>query len=206
MIMPGKYAQCSFCSNPAEYACVKCGQLACAQDIHIRPVCIDCDSGKQLEFQIHQAFCENTESLEELVTLFWGDPVQLMFDQQFMVTEYPAIIAECDNKIVGFLFYAPFREDGVLIMAVGVLPQYQSCGIGRALITQVEKFAKEQNQQQLFVVTTNDNLPALAFYQQLGFQLFEVVPNVVSQKLGGLHPGFANIPIRDELRLRKNVS
>ena len=204
--MQGKYAQCSFCSNPAEYVCTKCGQLACGQDIHIRPVCINCSSVKKLEYQIHQAFCEDTESLEELVTLFWGDPVQLMFDQRFMVTEYPAFVAECDDKIVGFLFYAPFREDGVLIMAVGVLPQYQHCGIGRALITHVVKFAKEQDRQWLFVVTTNDNLPALAFYQRLGFQLFEVVPNVVSQKLGGLIPGFANIPIRDELRLRKEMS
>ena len=91
-------------------------------------------------------------------------------------------------------------------MAVGVLPQYQGRGIGRALITQVEKFAREQGRPRLFVVTTNDNLPALAFYQRLGFQLFEVVPNVVTQKLGGIFPGFANIPIRDELRLQKDVS
>ena len=169
-------------------------------------MCTTCDLPKACEYQIHQAFCEDVEVLQGLVKRFWGEPEQLMFDQRFIVTEYPAIVAECDNKIVGFIFYAPFREEVVLIMAVGVLPQYQGRGIGRSLISQVEKFAKEQGRQRLFVVTTNDNLPALAFYQRLGFQLFEVVPNVVSQKLGGIFPGFANIPIRDELRLQKYVS
>lgn len=131
--------------------------------------------------------------------------MQLMFDQQFKVTEHPAMIAENDNGIGGFLFYTPFRTDVVLILALGVLPQFQGCGIGRNLMSHIEKIAKEQGRQLLFVVTTNDNLPALAFYQRVGFQLFEVVPNVVSKKLGGSFPGFANIPIRDELRLQKHV-
>jgi ribosomal protein S18 acetylase RimI-like enzyme len=145
------------------------------------------------------------ESLEALVTLFWGDPMQLMFDQQFKVTEHPAFVAETDHKICGFIFYTPFQRDAVLIVALGVLPQFQGCGIGRDLIAHVEKYAKEHERQLLFVVTTNDNLPALAFYQRVGFQLFEVISDVVSQKLGGSFPGFANIPIRDELRLRKQV-
>ncbi len=203
MAMPGKYAQCSFCSNPAEYVCAKCGQLACAQDIRIRAVCINCNSVEQQEYQIHQAFCEDIESLKALVTLFWGDPVQLMFDESFTVVEQPAFVAESANQIAGFLFYTPFRDDAVLIVAVGVLPEYQGKGIGKALIARVEVFAKDAGREQLLVVTTNDNLPALAFYQRLGFQLFEVVPDIIGEKLGGLQPGVAKIPIRDELRLRK---
>lgn len=203
MAMQGKYTQCSFCSNPAEYVCAKCGQLACAQDVHIRAVCIDCNSVEQQEYQIHQAVCEDSEALEELVTLFWGNPVQLMFDESFRVVEQPAFVAESANQIVGFLFYTPFRERAVLIVAVGVLPKYQGKGIGKALIARVEAFAKDAGRSQLLVVTTNDNLPALAFYQRLGFQLFEVVPDIIGEKLGGLQPGVAKIPIRDELRLRK---
>ena len=128
-----------------------------------------------------------------------------MFEQDFTVSEYPAIVAESNNEINGFIFYTPFRDDAVLILALGVLPQYQGCGIGKALVVQVEKYTREQGRKQLYVVTTNDNLPALAFYQRLGFQLFEVIPDVVAEKLGGIQLGISNIPIRDELRLSKAI-
>jgi ribosomal protein S18 acetylase RimI-like enzyme len=129
-----------------------------------------------------------------------------MFGEQFTVTEQPAFIAESNNQIAGFIFYTPFQDDALLIVALGVLPQYQGCGIGRDLIAQVEQLAKKQERQRLLVVTTNDNLLALSFYQRVGFQLYEVVPDIIAEKLGGSQPGFAQIPIRDELRLQKQIS
>jgi ribosomal protein S18 acetylase RimI-like enzyme len=145
------------------------------------------------------------QTLEELVLLFWGNPVQRMFNQDFTVSEFPAIVAESEEKIVGFIFYTPFRDDAVLILALGVLPEYQGCGVGKALVLQVEQFAREEGRSQVLVVTTNDNLLALTFYQRQGFQLFDVIPDIVAEKLGGIQEGIANIPIRDELRLRKRL-
>ncbi|MFW9935293.1 MAG: GNAT family N-acetyltransferase [Candidatus Thorarchaeota archaeon] len=201
--MPAEFVPCSLCQNQAEYICSKCSEAICANDARIHVICTKCSSLKQCSYKIHQAFCEDVQHLDELVLLFWGDPVQRMFDQDFTVSEYPAIVAECDEKIVGFLFYTPFRQDAVLLLALGVLPHYQGCGIGKTLVTHIEQFAREQGRFQLLVVTTNDNLPALGFYQRIGFQLFEVIPDVVAEKLGGIQKGVANIPIRDELRLRK---
>jgi ribosomal protein S18 acetylase RimI-like enzyme len=128
-----------------------------------------------------------------------------MFNQLFTVIEQPAIVAKNGKQILGFIFYHTFRETAVLIVALGVLPQYQGRGIGSALLQHIEDYAKSDEKQELLVVTSNDNLPALGFYQQQGFQLYEVAPNVIAQKLGTLHPGIGNIPIRDELRLRKPV-
>jgi ribosomal protein S18 acetylase RimI-like enzyme len=143
--------------------------------------------------------------LEEFVVRFWGKPVQLMFDQLFTVAEQPAIVAKNGEQILGFIFYHPFRERTVLIVALGVLPQYQGLGIGGSLLRHIEEFAKSEGKQELLVVTSNDNLPALAFYQRQGFQLYEVAPDVIAQKLGKLHLGIGNLPVRDELRLRKSV-
>ncbi len=201
--MPIEYEQCSLCENQAEYSCSDCGKLVCANDARIRLKCAKCSSPRHCEYEIRQALCEDVESLSALVTSFWGDLVQLMFDHQFTVTEHPAFIAESDNKIVGFVFYTAFQDNAVLIVALGVLPQYHGCGIGHALIAQVEQFAKEQRRNRLQVVTTNDNLLALGFYQRAGFQLFEVIPNIIAEKLRGVQLGVAQIPIRDELRLRK---
>lgn len=203
--MPLDYEPCSMCQNQAEYTCSKCSEYICANDARIHVICTSCLSPRQCKFKLHQAFCEDVEHLEELVIGFWGDRVQRMFEQDFTVSEYPAIVAESNNEINGFIFYTPFRDDAVLILALGVLPQYQGCGIGKALVVQVEKYTREQGRKQLYVVTTNDNLPALAFYQRLGFQLFEVIPDVVAEKLGGIQLGISNIPIRDELRLSKAI-
>ncbi len=203
--MYANYESCSLCENQAEFSCFKCGKLICGNDARIRVVCTSCYIPKKCEYKIHQAFSEDVETIEEMVKLFWGDPKQLMFNQSFIVTEYPAIVVKNNGKLVGFISYTPFDDDAVLILALGILPQFQGCGIGKELVAHIEKIAQKQGHQRLLVVTTNDNLPALAFYQRIGFQLYEVVPNVVAQKLGGLYPGIADIPIRDELRLQKRV-
>jgi len=46
-------------------------------------------------------------------------------------------------------------------------------------------------------------LPALALYQKLGFQIFEVKPNAITEKHGQVLAGIDGIPIRDEIRLQK---
>ncbi len=166
-------------------------------------MCTNCIDSQSCTYSIHQATCDDVATIKEMVQLFWGDPVQLMFERQYTVAQEPALVAECDKEIIGFISYSDFDQNAVLIVALGILPSYQGCGIGQALVRQIEEYAKEQRKQQLLVVTSNDNIPALAFYQHLGFQLYEVAPDVIAKKLGGLHPGIANIPIRDELRLRK---
>ncbi|MFX0169966.1 MAG: GNAT family N-acetyltransferase [Candidatus Hodarchaeota archaeon] len=209
--MPNQNTGCYLCQNPVEFACTECNRHICGKHGRIRILCTACvelaialqEPGK---YTIGQASCADVEPLEELVVRFWGDPEQLMFDQRFRVSKQPAIVAKSDNKIVGFIFYTPFQEAAVLIVALGVLAPFQGRGIGRALLQQVEDYARNEAKQELLVVTSNDNLPALAFYQQQGFQLFEVAPDVIAQKLGSLQLGISNIPIRDELRFRKSLT
>jgi hypothetical protein len=53
------------------------------------------------------------------------------------------------------------------------------------------------------VPTSNDDLPALAFHQSNGFQIYEVKPNVIAEKHGMILKGIGGLPTRDELRLQK---
>lgn len=204
--MPIPYEVCHFCHNPGEFLCTNCNLPTCGNDVHVRVVCTKCIHPQKSDYSVQQATGDDVEVLEELVKLFWGDPIQLMFNQTYRVAQEPAITAKKDGNIIGFISYNDFDKDAVLIMALGILPGFQGCGIGRKLVEQIENYAKNQGKQQLLVVTSNDNLPALGFYQRQGFQLFEVAPNVIAEKLGGLQLGIARIPIRDELRLRKNLS
>jgi len=91
----------------------------------------------------------------------------------------------------------------MVIAALGVLPEYQNSGIGKSLITKVEAEAEKILKKRLLVSTSNDDLPALAFYQSLDFKIYEVKPNVIAEKHGKIMSGVGGLPIRDEIRLRK---
>ncbi len=53
--------------------------------------------------------------------------------------------------------------------------------------------------------TTNDNLPALYFYQRRRYRLTDLVPNSVIDHTAHEQAGFAGIPVRDEIRLEKRI-
>ena len=120
--------------------------------------------------------------------------------------ELPAFVAVSEGKIVGFISYTELNEKDVLIVALGVLPEYQGSGVGKALLSALEKRARESLKDRLLVSTSNDDLPALVFYQLMGFQIFEVVQNAIADKHGAIFLGVGNIPIRDEIRLQKIIT
>ncbi len=82
-------------------------------------------------------------------------------------------------------------------------------GIGSCLVTAVEEQARQHHCTVVSLITTNDNLHALKFYQKRGYSLVEVLPNAV-ERARALKPeipfiGHDGIPIRDEIRLQKEA-
>ena len=84
-----------------------------------------------------------------------------------------------------------------------------SMGVGTALIDVVRYVARYSGCRRLWLVTTNDNLNALRFYQKRGFVLVAVHRNAleVSRKLKPEIPlvGMDGIPLRDEIELEMIV-
>jgi len=78
-------------------------------------------------------------------------------------------------------------------------------GIGTGLIEAVSTAASAVGCRRLWLITTNDNLHALGFYQKRGFRLAAVHPGAVdaARKLKPEIPLIGNdgIPIRDEIEL-----
>jgi GNAT superfamily N-acetyltransferase len=142
------------------------------------------------------------EHIREFAQLFWGEQEQLTFDRRFMVARLPAYVAQVGNDANGFISFAELN-DAILIVALGILPQHQGFGIGRGLVERVELEARRLGKKKLLVSTSNDDLPALAFYQSVGFQIFEVKPNAIAEKHGKILKGIGGLPVRDELRLQK---
>jgi ribosomal protein S18 acetylase RimI-like enzyme len=86
-----------------------------------------------------------------------------------------------------------------------VYPQYQGRGIGSALLKAAYRRAVEKSLPALKAAVSNDDLPLLYFYQRHGFSLAEIANGLLADKLGYAGVGFAGIPIRDEIRLRRPV-
>lgn len=194
--------ECYFCSNPAIYTCAVCRKPLCSIHVKAMPVCHSCIPKTRKEFTITEKTEKDSLKIKELTKLFWGEEEQLTFDVKVRVHELPAYVARSNGKLVGFVSYMPLKVD-MLIAALAVLPNYQGVGVGKALMQKIEEKAMKLSKRRILVSTSNDDLPALAFYQKLGFQIFEVKSNVIAEKHGQTVAGINGIPIRDEIRLRK---
>jgi GNAT superfamily N-acetyltransferase len=86
----------------------------------------------------------------------------------------------------------------------------EGIGVGSALIAAVREWAGEAGARRLWLITTNDNLPALKFYQKRGFVLRAVHPNAMDavRKVKPFVPliGLDGIPLRDEIELEIDLS
>jgi GNAT superfamily N-acetyltransferase len=106
-----------------------------------------------------------------------------------------------NGELAGALAYQT-RDSAIHIVALATDPSWQRSGVGGYLLAEVELLARRLHLTRLAVSTTNDNLPALYFYQRRGYRLSEAVPNGVTKYVPS-HTGFAGIPVRDEIRLEK---
>lgn len=83
----------------------------------------------------------------------------------------------------------------------------EESGVGTALVEAVEAWAKETGIKRLWLVTTNDNLAALKFWQKRGYQLVTIHRNAIAEarRIKPQIPitGIDGIPIRDEIELEK---
>jgi GNAT superfamily N-acetyltransferase len=121
--------------------------------------------------------------------------------------EHPALVAEDDGRLTGLLTYI-VDGDRCEILTVHAAEQWR--GAGTALIEEVERVARAAGCRQLWLITTNDNVDGLRFYQRRGFRLEALHPGAVDRSRETSKPeipeiGDHGIPLRDELELQKDL-
>lgn len=122
--------------------------------------------------------------------------------QVFDAPMLPGLIACADTSPCGLLLY--HIEDGAC--EIVLLDSWRTGqGIGTALLHAARDLARQRGCTRLFLVTTNDNQPAQAFYQKRGFHQAAVYPNAM-EMARILKPeipeiGLNGIPITDEIEL-----
>ena len=131
----------------------------------------------------------------------YGGPVQARRDELIDVLALPGFVAERDRRPVGFVTYRRETNDCELAF-IAAFERHQ--GIGTALLEAVVEAVAGCTK--IWLVTTNDNLEALRFYQRRGFRLAVLRPGAVDESRARLKPqirtiGEFGIPLRDELEL-----
>jgi GNAT superfamily N-acetyltransferase len=119
--------------------------------------------------------------------------------------DHPALLAERDGALAGVLTYV-LGDGDCEILTLHAAERFG--GTGTALVEAAEALAAGAGCARLWVITTNDNLDALRFYQRRGFRLAALHRGAVDDSRARLKPqippiGDHGIELRDELELEK---
>jgi GNAT superfamily N-acetyltransferase len=121
--------------------------------------------------------------------------------------DHPAVIAQDGERLAGVLTYVLGDRD-CEILTLHTAARWR--GVGTALLGALERVAHDAGCARLWVLTTNDNVDALRFYQRRGFRLTALNAGAVDRSRAQLKPeipehGEYGIPIRDELVLERRL-
>jgi GNAT superfamily N-acetyltransferase len=144
--------------------------------------------------------------IHRLLTDRWGSTTIVTRGVLHAANELPGFIAVEGSVSVGLLTY---RYDAGTCEIVSLDSLTDGRGIGSSLLKSVEQAAKENRCDRIWLITTNDNLHALRFYQRRGYVLAAVHRNAIerSRLLKPQIPIVGNngIPLRDEIELEKRL-
>jgi N-acetylglutamate synthase-like GNAT family acetyltransferase len=156
----------------------------------------------RIDFHIRPLERRDAGWVNQLVIDQWGADHIVAHGQKYFVRELPGFIAEKDGAAVGLATYSISGDACELVTLNSLL---LGSGLGSALIESVKSAARLAGCRRLWLVTTNDNLSALRFYQKRGFRLVRIHPGAVdeSRKIKPEIPylGEHDIPIHDEIEL-----
>jgi len=190
---------CAYCAANALYRDRTSGTYLCLAHARLE-VMGPREGTRGPPLAIRSATSADRARIAELADHFWGEVEVECFSRSYRMDALPAVVVCDGNEIVGFASYA--REgDAFNLVMLNVLPRWQGRGAARALIAAVAEVARTQGAARIIIATSNDDLPALGLYQRLGFTITEVCVGKLLEHHGGVEPGFAGIPVRDEIRM-----
>ena len=142
--------------------------------------------------------------MAEVVRDRWGDHVVMARGERIDARPLPALVAvaEDGDERVGLLTY---RVDSNSLEIVTIDAFERGRGIGSALLGGVIELARMEGVWRVWLITTNDNLDAVAFYLRRGMRLVSVHENAASWsrqvKPSIAETGHHGITVEDELEL-----
>lgn len=157
--------------------------------------------GKE-KFQITPLTENHHNWVTERLIEHWGSTRIVTRKKVHDASKLPGFIAFDREQPVGLITYLIQNRECEII----TLNSFKEArGIGTLLLNEVVSLARQQNCYRIWLITTNDNLTALGFYQRRAFRLAAIYPDALqeSRRLKPEIPemGMNEIPLRDEIEL-----
>lgn len=140
--------------------------------------------------------------LKGIIEKEWGGNPLLVRGLSYYPDQLPGLIAFDGDTRIGFLSYE-MRDDVCEIIAFEVFSKFS--GIGTKMLNVLIDICRQKNCRQIYLMTTNDNMDALRFYQRRGFCITAIHVDSMrkSRAIKSTIPmtGDFGIPLRDEIDL-----
>jgi ribosomal protein S18 acetylase RimI-like enzyme len=194
-----------FSAKPSVLRCSRCGKFVDWADARLQIVC-GCRPRLDLPPVLtREATAAEQAAALELFRRDFGRTSIASFGEVIPLSETATIVAEMQGDVSGALAWKP-RENALQIVALATEPMWQRSGVGGHLVAEAEMVARRTGATRVVLATTNDNLPALYFYQRRGYRITDVVRDAWRDHAElTIGVGFASIPVLDELRLEKTL-
>jgi ribosomal protein S18 acetylase RimI-like enzyme len=149
---------------------------------------------------------EDLPRLRQFWVEHWGGDFMVTRGKIHRPEQLEGFVVEDGAEWIGLLSFI-IEDNQLEITSLDSLREGQ--GIGSKLLTEVIEEARARNCRRIFLITTNDNLHALGFYQRRGFELVRVYRHALAEirKLKPNIPliGMNNLPLRDEIELEMDL-
>ena len=132
----------------------------------------------------------------------WSGEEMISRGNVYRPEQLDGFVVEDGDEWIGLLTF--FIKDGECeVTSLDSLREGQ--GIGSMLLDRAIEEARARNCRRLFLITTNDNLHALGFYQKRGLEIVMIYRGAVNEsrkrKPSISLIGMNGIPLRDEIEL-----
>jgi GNAT superfamily N-acetyltransferase len=161
------------------------------------------------EFAVRDGDSSDAHWIRTLLVEHWHGTVMAMHGELIDASRCPALIAvDAGGARIGLLTYRD-DERGREVISLNALRE--GMGVGGALLDAAASGARRAGHQRIWLITTNDNLRALGFYQRRGYDLLAVHHDAVTRTRETVKPRIPlisddGIPIRHELELARPLT
>lgn len=155
-----------------------------------------------LDYDIVPISISDRPWVNALIKKRWGSESVVSRGTLYIPALLSGFICTIDNNREGLITYH-LAEGQCQIVSLD--SNKQGIGIGSLMLSKLIQLAKSKDCHRIWLITTNDNINALRFYQKRGFHIVAVYVDSVrnSRKLKEEIPlvGDNGIPVRDEIEL-----
>ena len=164
-----------------------------------------------MPIEVRQATESDIAYVERSLTTAFSSTLVAVHGELIDASTLPAAIAWADGAPAGLLTYriTTAEGDGAEWEVVSIAADRPGSGAGTALLSWIQETATRAGAARIWLVTTNDNIDALRFYQRRGFDLVRVHRDAVTRArlLKPTMPLSSNgIPMRHEVEFELRIA